>query len=215
MQINPHLHAEPATKDFALLTNDIISSFLKNSQLVNVFFRDIGLANQRQFVRYATVCQSCMQRIIIGGRDGIEFVIMASGARHCQSEHAPGDDVDAVIEPVVAVAKTLSNRKESKPGQGRIVFGKLQLVGGQLFMDKPVVRQVGIECPDHVVAVGVGKRKPLESDCAATTRVSVPGKIQPMASPPFPVGRRFKQPVDNLGEGIGTAVRDEGFNLVP
>ena len=188
MQISPHLHAKPATKDIALLTNDVISSFLKTSQLVDVFFRDVGLANQRQFVRYATVCQSCMQGIIIGGRDGIEFVIMASGARHCQPEHSAGDDVDTVVEPIVAVAKTLSDRKESKPSQGRIVFGKLQLVGGQLFMDKPVVGQVGIECPDHVVAVSVGKRKPLESDCAATTCVSVPGKIQPMASPSFPIG---------------------------
>ena len=69
-----------------------------------------GLAGGRHFADSRPVIgldragEHAVQRVVIGGRDGVELVVVATGAGDGQAEEAAADDIDLVVDHVMAVA---------------------------------------------------------------------------------------------------------------
>ena len=72
-------------------------------------------------------------------------MVVAAGAGDRQSHEAATDDVDLVVEEVVAVAELHADGEEAEAGQRRVVPGKSHLVGGHLLGDEPVPGDVAVE----------------------------------------------------------------------
>ena len=85
------------------------------------------------------------------------------------------------------VAVLHADRKKPQPREGRIILLQTQLVRGDLLGHKPLVRHVGVEGSDDVIPVGIGERKPRETNGAPTVSVGVAGEIEPVAAPSLTV----------------------------
>ena len=144
-------------------------------------------------------------------------MIVAAGAGDRQPHQTAADDVDLVVDEVVAVAELHADGEEAEPGQRRVVGGKPHLVGGDLLGDEPVPGDVAIERPHTVVAVGVGEGKLREADGTPTVGVGIAGDVEPMAPPAFAVAGRGEEAIDHAGEGfaVGGGVGLEGLDILP
>ena len=98
------------------------------------------------------------------------------------------------------------------PGQRVLVRVVDQFVAGDLFPEKAIKRFVGIEGPNHVVAIPPGPG----ADHVGVTlafRVSVSGQIQPEPCPVLSVTRGVQQPIDERFPGIRPVVVEPGVDL--
>ena len=156
--------------------------------------------------------EDAVERVVIARGDRIEFVIVAAGAGDGEAEEAARDDVDAVVDDVVLVAEEAAAEGEkAHGGEGGFVFAERELVGGELFDEKLVEGQIGVEGADDVVAVGVreGEAAFGVADEVALG-VGVAGDVEPEAAPAFAVAGGGEEAVDGAGVGVGRAVGEEG-----
>ena len=86
-----------------------------------------------------------------------------------------------------------------------------QDVAGDLLAEELVVRLVGVEGIDDVVAVAPRHGHRIIRGLAR--RVGVADDVEPMAAPALAVGRGTEQAVHHLGEGIRRRIGDEGIRL--
>ena len=101
-------------------------------------------------------------------------------------------------------------RGPTRSGIGRQFRG--QDVAGDLLADELVVRLVGVEGVDDVVAVAPGLGHGEVGRLAG--RVGVADHVEPVPAPLLAVGRRRQQPVHELVESVRRAVGEEGVDLV-
>ena len=80
-----------------------------------------------------------------------------------------------------------------------------QFVAGELLEQEAVVRLVGVEDADDVVAIAPGVR-PGQILLALALGVGVAGQVEPVPAPALAVARRGQQPVDQLLVGVGSLV---------
>ena len=119
--------------------------------------------------------EECPQSVIVLLKDRVEFVIVTAGAAHAEAENCIADRVGQIIEDRVPLAGHVAlivfvaaGSQETGRDQGvRIV--RCDLVAGQLLLDEAVIRLVGIETPDDVVAVA---RAPARSSSALNPSLS-------------------------------------------
>ena len=148
-------------------------------------------------------------------------MVVAAGAGDRESEEGLRDDVDLVVHVTDLLIDRVDrlvavfDHAEVAGAEGRLVelfFGVepwlLQQVAGELFADELVVRDVGIEGPDQVVAVAPGLRD--GGVAFAAVRIGVADEIHPVAGEVFAVAGRGQQAVDDLGESLGRGVGFEG-----
>ena len=76
-----------------------------------------------------------------------------------------------------------------------------QQVAGDLLADEPVVRLVGVEGVDDVVAIAPGVR--IGDVARRAGRFGVAGHVEPVPAPAFAERRRGQQPIDHLLERVG------------
>ena len=147
--------------------------------------------------------EHAVERVVVAGGNGVEFVIVAAGAGDGEAEEAAGDDVDAVVDDVVLLAeKTAAEGVEAHRGEGGLIVAERELVGGELFDDEAVEGEIGVEGADDVVAVGVreGEAAFGVADEIAL-RVGVAGDVEPEAAPAFAVAGGGEEAVDGAGVG--------------
>ena len=122
-------------------------------------------------------------------------MIVAAGATHRQGEHAARHHVDAVVDDVRRDPQK-SPAKGEKPHRREIARIARRLVRRDLQDEEPVVRQVLVEGPHHVIAVGVrpGEIAVLEQHVAFGVGVS--SHVKPVTAPALAVVRRSQQPID-------------------
>ena len=87
-----------------------------------------------------------------------------------------------------------------------------QQVAGDLLADELVVRLVVVERVDDVVAIAPGVR--VGEVPRRAGRLAVAGDVEPVPAPAFAERGRGEQPVDDLLEGVGRRVVDEGVDLL-
>ena len=79
----------------------------------------VGLdAEQRLFRRLLAGGEDAVEAVILGGRDGVVFVVVAAGALDCQAHRAARHHVDAIVDNVGRVVQeAAAQREEAEGGQ--------------------------------------------------------------------------------------------------
>ena len=186
----------------------------------------IGGDQRREFARPAVFLrpgervirsgEETVEGVIVARGDRVVLVVVAPGAAERQAEHRLAGRVQAVLDDLVLVLQLPGAeplRLGEEPGRdhppgiilARPVGG--QDVAGDLLVEEPVVRDVGVEGVDHVVAIEVRLGDRIVG--VVTGRVGVTGEVEPVAAPTLAVPGRGQQLVDQPREGIGPIVPDE------
>src|SRR5579863_1653226 len=125
-----------------------------------------------------------MQRVVVIRGNWIELVIVAAGAGDAQSQQPSRDDVDAVIDDVLGfVAEASTNSQESHRRQRAVILPEVELIGGELFEDETIEREILVERVDDVIAIGIRKWVPPLFGEDIAFRVRIAGDIEPVPSP--------------------------------
>ena len=162
------------------------------------------------------VSQEAEQRVVIGLRNGVELVVVATGASDAQPEEGGARRAQHVVEvvefrrggvirlivPDVQSVEASSDetgspfRCEGRFGlEGR--FG--QFVTRELFSHELIVGLVAVEAVDDVVAVTPGVR--LRSVALVPVALGIADQIQPMSSPTLAIMRGLEQAIDEGDPG--------------
>ena len=172
--------------------------------------------DQRQLGRGRTAREHAVQRVIVVGRNRVVLVVVAAGAGDRQAQQAAGRRVDLVVDVVVVVVELAARRQKAERGQGVLVVASIlrQAVGGQLLGDELVVRQIAVERPNDVVAVGVGIRKPPLLGEGVALGIGVAGHVEPVPAPALAIMGRGQQPIDQPLVGIGCTIGEKRFDFL-
>ena len=177
--------------------------------------------------------EDTVEGVVVLGGDGIEFVVVATGAGDGEAEEGFRGHVDAVVDDVVGITvEFVAERKETQGSERALIDGGLaagilgfrflygldeEAVGGELFDDELVVRFVAVEGVDDVVAVGPGVGvAEVFAAFGVALGVGVAGNIEPVTAPAFAVGGGGEEAVDEGGVGgigIFKRIRFEGGDL--
>src|SRR5262249_60042922 len=102
------------------------------------------------------------------------------------------------------VAEEVGRRQQFGHGRRHVAFGVVagQLVASELFPDEAVIRLVGVEGANDVIAVLVGEG-PVAVGVEVAVGVRVPGCVEPVFSPALAVVGRGQVAFDQALIGIG------------
>ena len=149
----------------------------------------------------------------VGLADGVEFMVVAAGAGHRETEEGLADDIDLVVHVAdllvdgVDRLEAMFDHAEVAGAEGgfvqplcRVDAGGRQEVAGELLADKLVVGDIGVEGADQVIAIAPRLRD--GGVAFAAVGVGVADEVHPVAGEVFAVTRRSQQPVDHLRVGL-------------
>ncbi len=135
--------------------------------------------------------------VVIFDRDGIDFVVVATGASDGHAEkgaahrvHLFVDNVAAHLVGVIASEHFGSDRKKTQPDGLGTFFGEVyggEEVAGQLLDDESLEGFIIVEGGDDVIAVAPGGR--MGDVFVHAIGVGVAGDVEPVLSPAFAVVR--------------------------
>ena len=192
------------------------------AHLVGEILSQSGEFGVRRFVEgdqlVVVAPEHAVEGVVVGRRDGVVFVIVATGTGDGESQGAAGDDVDAVVDDVVGHAEEAAAAGDEAEGGEVGGIGGDQLIGRQLQHQESVVGQVGVEGVDDPVAVGgCVDEASFFASVDVALGVGVAGDVEPVSSPAFAVPGGVEQAVDEsagrasavLG-GVGDEAIDVG-----
>ncbi len=148
------------------------------------------------------------QRVVVGGRDRVELVVVAARAAERLAEERAADQVELFVDGVEHQLRLVlfgQHARTERQEAGRRVavdadpwFVDHQ-VAGDLQLREAIERQVLVVGGDDPVAIAprIGEGEVLVEAVA----VAVAGQVEPMARLAFAVVRRSQQFVDERGEG--------------
>ena len=156
------------------------------------------ITDDRILLRLDDGGEDTVEGVVVGGRDRVELVVMTTRAGYGQAKEALGRRVDALVDGVVIILETLPNGDEAEGSEARVVLSQVrQTVGGELLDDELVVRLIGIERVDDVVAIGPRSIEGLDGTITLQAlRVGITGGVEPVAGPALTVVGRSEQTVD-------------------
>ena len=161
------------------------------------------------------------QRVVVGGGNGVELVVVAAGAADRLGQERPPDDVHLLVDDVdahlvdVLLGQHLrAEGQESGRGEAReplVVAGRRHQVAGNLLLHEPVVRLVAVERLDDPVAIAECIR--VRNVLVEPVRVGIAGDVEPVSAPALAVARRRQEPLDHPFVGVGPLVGEERVDL--
>ena len=159
-------------------------------------------------------CEDAVEGGEVGLADGVELVVVATGAGDGEAEESLRDDVDLVVDVldlfvrrVERLVAVFDQAEVARPDAGFVdaflgVDARLfQEIAGQLLADELVIRHVGIERADEVVAIA--PRLFDHRVAFAAAGIGIADEVHPVAGEVFAVARRGQQAVNDLGESVG------------
>src|SRR5206468_7202881 len=132
-----------------------------------------------------------LKPVVVSLQYRIEFMVVTSGAAISETrEHGPDgvrDVVEDLLAPLHQIAGVTFIRIMPVEGRGHAGIGivRPQLIAGDLLADEAVVRLVGVESFDDIVAVTPGVRTRLVALEAFAFRIA--GQFQPVTGPTLSV----------------------------
>ena len=151
------------------------------------------------------------ERVIIPSWNRIELVIVATCAADCQAEEPARSGIDLIIDDLefgvlrAGLVESFGADGEEAGGDQKLVPFRLILVreeiAGDLFMDEAIIRLIGVEGIDHVVAIfpGVG----IVQIAVESGGFPKAGDVEPVPAPLFPELTRGQKMVDQILVGVG------------
>ena len=166
--------------------------------------------------------QDRAEAIVIPLWNRIVLVVVAPRAAHrdahdrgCDHLNLVSDDVHPLRDEAAFGGVGRVRRGAQKACRGQPVDQFLrhfliavvaQFVAGDLLHQKPVIRLVTVERPDHIVAITPRERTRVVV-VPETFRIAMPGEVQPVPRPPLAISGRVQQPIDEPLIRVGTQVR--------
>ena len=157
--------------------------------------------------------EDSVERVEVLGGDRIEFVVMTARAgdghgleRFCKSVDLVIDELRLMLSDIHGrmrlLGKPIKNRADDRFVEPlRWIQARVrEEIAGHLFSDELVVRQVGVERADQVIAVPPGVRDRIIA--FVTEGLGVAHQVQPMTGPAFAEPWRGEQTIHDLGESI-------------
>ena len=181
-----------------LLTNRF-SRFFPFALLRGKFFACCHAAHRHRLARLQGG-KECAQPEIILLQNGIELVVVAARTLDAhRKEHVAGHVSDVVenIAPLrfhIALVVLINPMAQIHCGRERLAIGGVDFIAGDLLAYKSVVRLVGIERVDDVIAIAPRLRPEMVGVVAVGIRVA--HEVQPKPRLPFAKARAGQQPVD-------------------
>ena len=129
------------------------------------------------------------QAVVIFAEDGIELVIVATGARHRESQKGLADDVGQFVDdqrPVkarVPLVRFVDTQPQERRGDAHVGVIGSQFIAGELLHHETIVRFVAVESRHHIVSVPPGRSS--EGVGPVAVRFRETDKIQPHLRHPF------------------------------
>ena len=174
----------------------------------------------RAGVRELRARKDTVQGVIIAHRHGVELVVVTPRTAERDPQVRAAHRVDRVLErqvPQVIRTRSVSAGEGQKPGRhdplgilvGRPARG--QKVAGDLLTHELVVRLVGVERVDDVIAIQIRFGNRIVGVVAA--RVGISRDIHPIAAPALAVMRRGEQILDQVGKRVRRFVGQKCVDL--
>ena len=167
------------------------------------FPEDLATTGQGHELFDAAV-EDAVERVVVGRRNGIVFVIVTARAPDREPKHAARDHVDAVVDDLVFHPEEAASDREK--AHRRLVPRpfSLELVGGKLEHQKTVVGEVFVQRRDDPVAINPGMRPVLFlAGIDIALRVRITRHVEPMPRPVFSVLRRRERLINDRGPFVG------------
>ena len=158
-----------------------------------------------------------LQAVVVGLQDRVELVVVALRAAVGQTQedaaHRVRDVQQDFLPPLhqdrgVRLVRVMAIESGPDPGLGA---ARPKLVARDLFLDEAVVRLVGVERVDDVVAIAPSVRAGLVRLEAFAFREA--RQIEPVTGPCLAVTRRRQQPIHHGRERLGRIVFQERLHL--
>ena len=180
--------------------------------------RLLGVGRQLEVVAPAHRREEGAQAVVVLLQDRVELVVVAAGAAHAQPhEHLAGivghvGEDDLVLAARVALVVLVDRIAQVRRGHQHLRILRIDLVAGELLAHELVVRLVGVQALDDVVAVGPGVRP----QCVLVVAVAlgVAHQVEPVLRPALAVARTGQQGVHQLLVGLRIGILDEGLGLL-
>ena len=164
------------------------------------------------------------ERVVVALADGVELVIVATGAGHGQPHERLRHHVHLVVRPlhpvfprihrlVAVLDEAVVRGRDDGLVQAavRVEPGLGQQVAGQVLADELVVGHVGVERPDQVVAIAPRLRDVRVA--LAAVRLAVAYQVHPVTGPALAEVRRVEIAVDQGLVGVWRDIADEARDL--
>ena len=160
------------------------------------------------------------QPVVVPLRDGVELVVVATGAAHGQAQQAGAEDLDLLADDLDAVGHEVGQavaglvvHHSQETGGDQVVHGFAsedglagqvrQLVTGKLFQQEAIVGFAGVERANDVVPETPG-----------VAAVGIAHQVQPVPAPALAVAGGVQQPLDEGLVGGGVGVGQEAPDLL-
>ena len=164
-------------------------------------FGEIGLVDAAPhavvgFVGAAGAAEHARERVVVGLRDGIELVIVATHAAERHAEESSADFADLLIDEVMLHLQFINGddfdvTEHEKARRGDAVRRRRDEIAGDLFADELIEGFVVVEGADDVVAITpcmLGEDIVRRADL-----VRVAGEVEPVAGPALSEGGRGEE----------------------
>ena len=165
-----------------------------------------GFGNDREFPRDAGAVENSVESVVVCGRDGIGFVIVAAGTGDGHSHGGAGGNVNAVSNDEVVLTALIGAADGEESEGGKFLAGKIHEVRCDLAMKELVVRKGLIEGSNDPVAIGVGVRIVFVFGTCGALGVGVAGDIEPMTGPALSEGRACEEIIGEVTKPAGARV---------
>jgi hypothetical protein len=190
---------------------------LRRRQQILVPAGDLGV-----LVHRPRALEHAGQAVVVGRVDGVELVIVATGAAQGQPQERPAERVNLLVDDVhphlglVHLGQHLGPQRQEARGDQQFVplvlVGRGEQVAGKLLDHKTVERLVAVQRVHDVVAISPGVA--VGDVFVEAVGVGVTGHIQPVAAPTLAVRGRGQQPLDEPRVRIRTFVGQKGLDLL-
>ena len=165
------------------------------------------------------------ESVVIFGRDGIELVVVTTGAVDRDPQKGLTDGADKIFQfflphpglhdrAGLAVADLVPGTGDEEPGGNDTVpTHGFQHIPRNLLSREQIIGLVGIETPDHIVPVTPGIRPELVP--LKPLAFTVADDIEPMPRPAFTVAGGGQKSLDQLcgGGPVTVRIRHEGLGF--